>query len=586
LTRLDAAGRRLVLAWGCVLALMNAVFYLAIARLQLGTVAAIEFLPVVALAALGARCVRNIAALIAAVSGVWMVTEVRLADEPAGYAFAFADAALFALYIVLAHRAARHLLNGLDGLAAAMLIACVCVAPVSAPQAATAFDDPAALAAGIGVGVSSSVIPYVCDQLAMARMARSTYALLVALLPAIAAVIGLAVLRQIPTPPEFAGVALVVAGVALHRETRDPPDTDSPATDSQARISRTGVTTIPTSIWLLRPPQERKADMEYTTMGRTGLQVSRICLGMMSYGDQSGRDWILGEDAAELLVRRAVEAGVTYFDTADMYSNGASEQVTGRLLEKFFPHREDYVLGTKVYFPMGPGPNDRGLSRKHILAGIDASLSRLGTDYVDLYQIHRWDDETPIEETMQALHDVVRAGKARYIGASSMYAWQFAKAQHTARANGWTTFVSMQNHYNLVYREEEREMIPLCRDQGVGIIPWSPLARGLLTGTRERGGVGSTLRAGSDPVADDMYVDADFDVVDAVRELAAERGLAPAQIALAWLLGKPGVTAPIVGATKAQHVDDAVAAIGVGLGDEEVARLETLYRPHRILGHH
>ncbi|WP_194922631.1 aldo/keto reductase [Catenulispora pinisilvae] len=325
--------------------------------------------------------------------------------------------------------------------------------------------------------------------------------------------------------------------------------------------------------------------MQYTTMGRSGLKVSRICLGMMSYGDQSGRDWVLSQDAAEPLVRRAVEAGVTYFDTADMYSDGASEQVTGRLLGKFFPHREDYVLATKVYFPMGPGPNDRGLSRKHILAGIDASLSRLGCDYVDLYQVHRWDYETPIEETMEALHDVVRAGKTRYIGASSMYAWQFAKAQHTARANGWTPFLSVQNHYNLLYREEEREMIPLCLDQGVGIVPWSPLARGLLAGTRERDGERHTRRSGLDPIADDMYGAADFDVVDAVRALAADRGLPPAQVALAWLLGRPGVTAPIVGATKAKHVDDAVAAVGVELSGEEVAGLERLYRPHRILGH-
>jgi aryl-alcohol dehydrogenase-like predicted oxidoreductase len=325
--------------------------------------------------------------------------------------------------------------------------------------------------------------------------------------------------------------------------------------------------------------------MDYPTMGRSGLKVSRICLGMMSYGDRSPRDWILSEDAAEPIVRRAVESGVTYFDTADMYSSGGSELVTGRLLDKYFPHREDYVLATKVYFPMGPGPNDRGLSRKHILAGVDASLSRLGTDYVDLYQIHRWDYETPIEETMEALHDVVRAGKARYIGASSMYAWQFAKAQHTAQANGWTKFVAMQNHYNLVYREEEREMIPLCLDQGVGVIPWSPLARGLLAGTRERDGEPRTIRAGSDPLADAMYGDADYDVVDVVRALAAERGLPPAQLALAWLLGKPGVTAPIVGATKLGHLDDAVAAVDVKLGDEDVARLEALYQPHRVLGH-
>jgi len=325
--------------------------------------------------------------------------------------------------------------------------------------------------------------------------------------------------------------------------------------------------------------------MDYTTLGRSGLKVSRICLGMMSYGDQSSRDWILGEEAAAPIVRRAVEAGVTYFDTADMYSNGASEQVTGRLLAKFFTHREDYVLATKVYFPMGPGPNDRGLSRKHILAGIDASLRRLNCDYVDLYQIHRWDAETPIEETMEALHDVVRAGKARYIGASSMYAWQFAKAQETARANGWTPFAAMQNHYNLVYREEEREMIPLCLDQGVAVVPWSPLARGLLAGTRDRGGAHPTTRSGKDPVADAMYDAADFDVVDAVRAAAKQRDIPPAQFALAWLLAKPGVTAPIVGATKAQHVDDAVAAVDVRLGAEEVAAVEGPYRPHRVLGH-
>jgi 1-deoxyxylulose-5-phosphate synthase len=228
--------------------------------------------------------------------------------------------------------------------------------------------------------------------------------------------------------------------------------------------------------------------VEYVRLGSSGLKVSRICLGMMSYGDPASRKWMLPEDAAEPIVRQAVEAGVTYFDSADVYSDGVSEEITGRLLAKLFPHREDYVLATKVYFPTGSGPNDQGLSRKHVLASIDASLSRLGTDYVDLYQIHRWDDQTPIAETMEALHDVVRAGKARYIGASSMYAWQFAKAQHTAKEAGWTRFVSMQNHYNLVYREEEREMIPLCLDQGVGVVPWSPLARGLLAGTRERGG--------------------------------------------------------------------------------------------------
>ncbi|WP_171168055.1 aldo/keto reductase [Streptomyces sp. I05A-00742] len=326
--------------------------------------------------------------------------------------------------------------------------------------------------------------------------------------------------------------------------------------------------------------------MRYIRLGSSGLKVSRIGLGMMSYGGGDGhRKWFLDEQAAEPLVRRAVEAGVTFFDTADMYSDGRSEEITGRLLARLFPRRDDYVLATKVYFPMGSGPNDRGLSRKHILAGIDASLRRLGTDHVDLYQIHRWDDETPVEETMEALHEVVRSGRARYLGASSMYAWQFAKAQYTARAAGWTPFVSMQNHYNLVYREEEREMIPLCLDQGVGCVPWSPLARGLLAGNRERGGAERTARAGSDALARRLYDEDDFDVVDVVRAIAAERGLPPARIALAWLLGKPGVAAPIVGATRDVHVADAVAAVDLTLSEEEVARLEAPYRPHPVLGH-
>jgi 1-deoxyxylulose-5-phosphate synthase len=326
--------------------------------------------------------------------------------------------------------------------------------------------------------------------------------------------------------------------------------------------------------------------VQYARLGSSGLKVSRIALGMMSYGSQTERRWHLGEDEAEKIVRRAVESGVTFFDTADTYSDGVTEELTGRLLAKLFGRRDDYVLATKVFFPMGPGPNDGGLSRKHVLAGIDDSLRRLGTDYVDLYQIHRWDDETPIEETMEALHDVVRAGKARYLGASSMYAWQFAKAQHTAQAAGWTRFISMQNHYNLVYREEEREMIPLCLDQGVGCIPWSPLARGLLAGNRDRGGRQRTVRAGNDPLAEELYGDDDFDVIDAVRAVAAGRGLPPAQIALAWLLGKPAVAAPIVGATKLRHLEDAIAAVEVTLSGDEVARLEAPYRPHPILGHH
>ncbi|KAB2351846.1 aldo/keto reductase [Actinomadura rudentiformis] len=325
--------------------------------------------------------------------------------------------------------------------------------------------------------------------------------------------------------------------------------------------------------------------MEHTRLGGTGLKVSRICLGMMSYGDPEQRKWFLGEVEAEPIVRQAVDEGITFFDTADMYSLGRSEEITGRLLPKFFQSRDDYVLATKVYFPMGDGPNDQGLSRKHVMASIDASLRRLGTDHVDLYQIHRWDYDTPVEETMEALHDVVKAGKARYIGASSMYAWQFAKAQRAAEVGGWTKFVSMQNHYNLVYREEEREMLPLCVDQGVGAIPWSPLARGLLAGNRERGGERRTVRSENDTYADALYEEADFDVVDVVKAVAGERGVPPAQVALAWLLHKEGVVAPIIGATKLKHVEDAAAAVTLRLDEKEIERLEAPYRPHPIVGH-
>ena len=300
--------------------------------------------------------------------------------------------------------------------------------------------------------------------------------------------------------------------------------------------------------------------MDYARLGSTGLKVSRICLGMMSYGDKAQRAWALDESQAEPIVRRAVEGGITFFDTADVYSAGVSEQITGRLLARLFGNRDDYVLATKVHGAMGEGPNDRGLSRKHILAGIDNSLRRLGTDYVDLYQIHRFDDETPIEETMEALHDVVRAGKARYIGASSMYAWQFASMQHAADRHGWTRFVSMQNHYNLVYREEEREMIPYCVATGVGLIPWSPLARGLLAGNRGRSGEKRTVRANNDQFGDTLYSDDDFAVVEAVNDVAADKGVKPAQVALAWMLGKTGITAPIVGATRLEHLQDALGA--------------------------
>ena len=307
---------------------------------------------------------------------------------------------------------------------------------------------------------------------------------------------------------------------------------------------------------------------------------------MMSYGSKAERAWHLDEAAAEPIVKAAVDGGVTFFDTADTYSGGVTEEITGHLLGRLFERREDYVLATKVYFPMGPGANDRGLSRKHVLAAIDASLRRLGTDYVDLYQIHRWDYQTPVEETMEALHDVVRAGKARYIGASSMFAWQFAKAQNLAERHGWTRFASMQTHYNLIYREEEREMIPLCVDQGVAVLPWSPLARGVLTGNRDRQGERRTARAGDDPLSDERYNSpADFDVVDRLAEVAAARAVPQAQVALAWLLSHPSVTAPIVGATRLGHITDALAAVQLTLTDGEVRRLEELYLPHPVLGH-
>jgi 1-deoxyxylulose-5-phosphate synthase len=325
--------------------------------------------------------------------------------------------------------------------------------------------------------------------------------------------------------------------------------------------------------------------MEYVNLGTTGLRVSRVCLGMMSFGNDSDRAWALDEVAAEPIVRAAVEGGITFFDTADTYSAGASEIATGRLVSKLLT-REEAVIATKVFMPMTPGENGGGLSRKHILSAIDASLKRLQMDYIDLYQIHRWDSRTPIEETMQALHDVVRAGKARYIGASSMFAWQFAKAQHVAERSSLTRYVSMQNHYNLIYREEEREMIPQCIEQGVGVIPWSPLARGVLAGNRTREGGRLTTRSDSDQFTDYLYNQpTDFDVVERVAELAAERGVPSAQVALAWLLHKPGVTAPIVGATKPGHLHDALAAEQLTLSDEEISRLEEPYRPHPVLGH-
>jgi len=321
--------------------------------------------------------------------------------------------------------------------------------------------------------------------------------------------------------------------------------------------------------------------MRYVNLGNTGLRVSRVCLGMMSFGRHESRRWALDEAAAEPIVKRAVDGGVIFFDTADVYNGGQSEIVTGRLLRGLFGSREEYVVATKVHGRTMPGENGRGLSRKHVLASIDASLQRLGLDYVDLYQIHRWDHLTPIDETMDALHDVVEAGKARYLGASSMYAWQFAKAQRVAT----TRFVSMQNHYNLIYREEEREMIPQCLDQGVGVVPWSPLARGLLAGSVTASGERRTTRANSDPFLDSLYrPDLDMPVIDRAADVAAERGVSTAQVALAWLLHKPGVTAPIVGATRLEHLEDALAAEQLSLADEEIARLEEPYVPHPVSG--
>jgi len=324
--------------------------------------------------------------------------------------------------------------------------------------------------------------------------------------------------------------------------------------------------------------------MEQVRLGSSGLHVSRICLGMMSYGSSAWRPWVLDEEEAGPIVRAAVEAGITFFDTADVYSDGASEVVTGRLLRPLLS-REELVVATKLFSPMTPGPNGRGLSRKHVMAAIDASLARLEMDYVDLYQIHRFDPLTPVEETMEALHDVVQAGKARYIGASSMFAWQFAKMQHAADRHGWTRFVSMQNHYNLVYREEEREMIPLCHDQGIGIIPWSPLARGLLAGKRRRSGERESVRAETDTFQDELYGrPEDFDVAEQVEQLAAARGVPPAQVALAWLLQQPAVV-PIVGATRESYIEDARAAVDLSLTADESARLEAPYRPNSVQGH-
>jgi aryl-alcohol dehydrogenase-like predicted oxidoreductase len=326
--------------------------------------------------------------------------------------------------------------------------------------------------------------------------------------------------------------------------------------------------------------------MEYVKLGRTGMQVSRLCLGMMTYGSKKWREWVLEEPEARPFLKRALDAGINFFDTADVYSDGASEVILGNLLKALGVRRETAVVATKVFNSMSDDPNDRGLSRKHILDSIDHSLQRLQMDYVDLYQIHRWDPDTPIEETMQALHDVVRSGKARYIGASSMFAWQFMRAQYTADLHGWTRFVSMQNHYNLIYREEEREMIPCCVDQGVALIPWSPLARGFFAGNHRKGDWGDSVRARTDTYGQSMYYrDEDFVVADRVQEIARERGVSGSQIALAWVLGKPYITAPIVGASRMSHLEESIAALDLHLSDEEVRRLEQPYALHPVLGH-
>lgn len=325
--------------------------------------------------------------------------------------------------------------------------------------------------------------------------------------------------------------------------------------------------------------------MEYLNLGKSALKVSRLCLGTMSYGSTDWRPWILTEEQGRPFIKRALELGINFFDTADMYSAGKSEEILGRAI-KDFAKRDQVVIGTKVFFPMGKEPHDKGLSRRHIMDAIDASLKRLRMEYVDLYQIHRWDYETPIEETMEALHDVVKAGKARYIGASSMFVYQLAKALHIAETHGWTKFISMQNHYNLVYREEEREMIPFCREEGIGIIPWSPLARGFLTGSRKRGSQDGTPRERADQLAKDMYYqESDYIIADRVAELAKKKNIKPAQIALAWLLHQDGVTAPIIGATKMEHLDDAVGALIIKLDANERKFLEELYVPHKVLGH-
>jgi aryl-alcohol dehydrogenase-like predicted oxidoreductase len=324
--------------------------------------------------------------------------------------------------------------------------------------------------------------------------------------------------------------------------------------------------------------------MDYVRLGSSGLKVSRLCLGTMTYGTPAWRPWVLDESASRPFFKRAIEFGINFFDTADMYSRGGSEEVVGRALKEY-AKRDEIVVATKVFYPVEGHPNGGGLSRKHIMAAIDASLRRLGMDYVDLYQIHRFDDHTPIEETLEALHDVVRAGKALYIGASTMYAYQFVKMIYTQRANGWTEFVSMQNHYNLVYREEERDTIPFCIEEGIGVIPWSPLARGFLAGNRTRGEKTASLRDQHDTWGHTLYVaDEDYDVVDRVVAVATQKGVLPIQVALSWIVNKPGVTAPIVSATKLEQLDQLVEGLSVTLTPEEIAAVEEPYVPHKVIG--
>ena len=336
---------------------------------------------------------------------------------------------------------------------------------------------------------------------------------------------------------------------------------------------------------LLFARTRNRSSVAYVKLGRAGLKVSKICLGTMSFGTHEWQRWTINERLSRSVVKTALERGINFFDTADVYSNGASEEILGRALHDF-SRRDQVVIGTKVNGPMGPGPNDRGLSRNHIMQAMDASLKRLGTDYIDLYQIHRWDYEVPIEETLCALNDLVQAGKVRYIGASSMFAWEFAKSLYTADALGYTRFISMQNHYNLVYREEEREMIPLCKAEGIALLPWSPLARGFLAGNRSRSGWGKTLRAKTDDYAHRLYYqETDFTVADRVVELARRRGVKPIQIALAWMMSKPWITSPVVGATDPEHIEEAVAALSISLASDEVSFLEEPYIPHPVLGH-